>query len=195
MLSECCPEDSTSQVFGASRRIYGGIRLSNSLALRVQSVSKPSFLQRKTRQTIYIIVIDISSWRSSAGSYRADDLRPSAILWAGDFPTGFLGGVDLLQLSNLQGPGARARPALAPGPQQYRLVRPSGSRLAFCSSSRQIKAAALRGFPLLRRNHDQPVCRSFSSASLGNAAGRRTQYTIVLRGWALMQPLFKALVD
>jgi len=124
------------------------------------------------------------------GTIRAGGLRPAAILWAGDFTAGFLGGVDLLQLSNLQGPGARARPALAPGPQQYHLVRPSGARLAFCSSSRQIKAAALRGFPLRRRNHDQPGCRSFLSASLGKAAGRRTQYTILLRGWAMLQPLF-----
>ena len=43
-----------------------------------------------------------------AGSYRAGGLRPAAILWAGDFTAGFLGGMDLLQISNLQGPGARA---------------------------------------------------------------------------------------
>jgi hypothetical protein len=43
------------------------------------------------RQTNYIIVIDISSWRSRAGAYRAGGLRPAAILWAGDFTTGFLG--------------------------------------------------------------------------------------------------------
>jgi len=134
------------------------------------------------RQTNYIIVIDVCSWRSRAGSYRAGGLRRQQSSGQGDFTVGFLGCIDLSQLSNLQGPGARARPALAPGPQQYRLVRPSGSRLAFCSSSRQIKAAALRGFPLRRRNHDLPGCRSFSSASLGQAAGRRTQYTILLRG-------------
>jgi hypothetical protein len=116
-----------------------------------------------------------------AGSYRAGGLRRQQSSGQEDCTAGFLGSIDLLQLSNLQGPGARARPALAPEPQQYRLVRPSGPRLAFCSSSRQIKAAALRGFPLRRRNHDQPGCRSFSSASLGQAAGRRTQYTILLR--------------
>ncbi len=65
MLSEMPPEDSTSQVFRAFKAHLGfGIRLSNSLSLRTQSVSKPSFLQRKTRQTIYIIVMDICSWRS-----------------------------------------------------------------------------------------------------------------------------------
>jgi len=58
-----------------------------------------------------------------AGSYRAGALRRQQSSGQGDFTAGFLGGVNILQLSNLQGPGARARPALAPGPQQYRLVR------------------------------------------------------------------------
>jgi hypothetical protein len=43
------------------------ICLSNSSALRAQPVNLFSHLQRRTRQTIYIIVIDISSFRYRAG--------------------------------------------------------------------------------------------------------------------------------
>jgi hypothetical protein len=43
-----------------------------------------------------------------AGSYRAGGLWWQQSSGQEDFTTGFLGGVDLSQLSNLQGPGARA---------------------------------------------------------------------------------------
>jgi hypothetical protein len=55
---------STSQANGSSSARPRRICLSNSSALRVQMVNLPSHLQRKTRQTIYIIVIDICSFRS-----------------------------------------------------------------------------------------------------------------------------------
>ena len=117
----------TSQPLGASGMLlHGG---ANTLVIRASSDTlSPRHARHPIngmkRQTNYIIVIDICSWRSRAGSYRAGGLRRQQSSGQGDFTAGFLGGMDLLQLSNLQGPGARARPALAPGPQQYRLVRP-----------------------------------------------------------------------
>lgn len=60
---------STSQADESSSARPQRICLLNSSALRAKPVNLPSFLQRKTRQTIYIIVIDISSFRS-VSNYR-----------------------------------------------------------------------------------------------------------------------------
>ena len=143
------------------------------------------------RQTTYIIVIYICSWRSRVGSYLAGGLRPAAILWAGDFTAGFLGGMDLLQLSNLQGPRARRLPGFSPrisavssgpypaAPGSPSARHPGRSRLRPCWASRCSGATmiSLAAGPFHRRALDKP---------LGD--GLNIRY---FRGaGALLQPLF-----
>jgi hypothetical protein len=107
----------TIQPLGASGMLLHGE--ANTLVIRASSDTlSPRHARHPIngmkRQTNYIIVIDICSWRSRAGSYRAGGLRRQQSSGQEDFTADILGCMDLLQLSNLQGPEARARPALVP---------------------------------------------------------------------------------